>query len=128
MRGDSNISIQSTKAAVVYFSFPTEKLGCLAVICLLCELAQRVAVVVATNCSICIPHLTHLRYFDIDEGARRILNEVMPFSSLNNVSRLTKQFKEIFSWLPQASTTWRLNERRTLDHVALHLVGQIYPQ
>jgi hypothetical protein len=56
-------------------------------------------------------------------GAFSIFNEIMPFSSLRNVFRLIKQFKETFSWLPLASTT--AQRARALDRIALQLVDQM---
>ncbi len=79
--------------------------------------------VVGRNSSIRVSKLVYLRYFDSGWSARRIFNEVMPFSSLRNVFRLIKQFKETFSWLPPASTT--AQRARALDRIALQLVDQM---
>ena len=85
--------------------------------------AQGLAMVVARNSSIRVSKLAYLRYFDSGWSARRIFNEVMPFSSLRNVFRLITQFKETFSWLPPASTT--ALRARALDRIALQLVDQM---
>ena len=79
--------------------------------------------VVARNSSIRVSKLAYLRYFDSGWSARRIFNEVMPFSSLRNVFRLITQFKETFSWLPPASTT--AQRAHALDRIALQLVDQM---
>ena len=59
--------------------------------------AQGFAMVVGRNSSIHVSKMTYLRCFDSGWSERRIFNEVMSFSSLRNVFRLIKQFKETFS-------------------------------
>ncbi len=85
--------------------------------------AQGFAMIVGRNSSIRVSMLAYLQYFDSGWSVRRIFNEVMPFSSLRNVFRLIKQFKETFSRLPQASTT--AQRARALDRIALQLVDQM---
>ena len=85
--------------------------------------AHGLAMVVGRNSSMHGPNLVLLRYFDSGWSVRRIFNEVMSFSSLCNVFRLIKQFKETFSWLPPASTT--AQRARALDRIALQLVDQM---
>jgi hypothetical protein len=85
--------------------------------------AHGLAMVVGRNSSMHGPNLVLLRYFDSGWSVRRIFNEVMSFSSLRNVFRLIKQFKDTFSWLPPASTA--AQRTRALDRITLQLVDQM---